>query len=93
MIKNSIKVMIRFDKERFDVLEDYLYNIYCNYTNKFVQEIKRHPETEGKTMKEIKEICPSVYEAFEKANDFTEYTEKFLGYMYIECENRLKFIG
>lgn len=85
--------MMRFDKERFDNLEDYLYNVYCNYTNKFVKEIKRHPEIEGKTMKEIKEICPYVYEAFQKACDFENFTKEYLGYMYIECENRFKYIG
>ena len=84
--------MIQFDKDRFENFEDYLYNIYCNYTNEFVKEVKDHPETEGKSMKEIKEICPSVYEACKKANDFIEYTEKFLGYKYIEDEYRFEFV-
>lgn len=85
--------MIRFDKERFDNFEDYLYNVYSLLNLKFVSILNKHPELNDKRMSEIAEICPEVYKAFRKACDFENFTKEYLGYIYLEDEYRFKYVG
>ena len=84
--------MIRFD-DTFKSMEHYLWNVYSQLTGKFTDECKKHPEVEGHTFDEIKDICPEVYETFQDVSDFLEYTEKYLGYAIDHDNNTFKYIG
>lgn len=84
--------MLKFD-DTFVSMEHYLWNAYSQFTGKFVDGCKNHPETEGHTLDEIKDICPEVYKAFQDTKDFLEYTEKFLGYALDHDNYTFKYIG
>lgn len=84
--------MIKFDN-RFENIEDYLLNIYSQFTHKFVDSCKKHPETNGHTFEEIKQICPEVYSTFKDTCDFLYYTEKFLDYKLTDDHACFEYIG
>lgn len=71
---------MKFDPNT-QTIEKYLHTIYSRMTSKFYH-LCRDRGIDGVTIEEVKEKHPDVYQVFKDACDFTDYTEKFLGYTY-----------
>lgn len=83
--------MIKFD-DRFESMENYLWNVYSEFTGRFAEMMKENPEACKHSFKEWETLYPELHEAFKDTERFLEYTEKFLGYKKVNHEDRPHFV-